>query len=61
MHNLNDSYIELNEIFKSSRMKQRVKRYDSLMSNDCSSHETGLGLAYYSLVIQNILKNIWKY
>jgi hypothetical protein len=39
-------------------MKQRVKRYDSLMSNDCSSHETGLGLAYYSLVIQKYLENI---
>ena len=34
----------------------RIKRYDYVMKNDCSSHETGLGLAYYSLAIQKYLE-----
>ena len=55
----NESLADLDEIIgsfqKRTNPKNRVKRYDIKMENGCSSHETGLGLAYYSLVIQNYL------
>jgi hypothetical protein len=35
-----------------------MKRGDSKMESNCSSHETGLAIGYYSLIIQNILKNL---
>jgi len=36
---------------------KRVKRADSVMKNNCSSHETGLGLSLYSLILRKYLKN----
>lgn len=41
-------YREL-EYFKNEKM---FKRYDKLMDSDCSSHETGLAIALYSIAIR---------
>jgi len=35
-----------------------MKRGDSKMESNCSSHETGLAIGYYSLIIQIFLKNL---
>lgn len=35
-----------------------VKRYDMVMNDDCSSHESGLALAYYSINLDVNLKSI---
>lgn len=34
---------------------KRTKRYDSLMKDGCSSHQTGLALAYFSLFLDFLL------
>ncbi|RNA03266.1 hypothetical protein BpHYR1_041487 [Brachionus plicatilis] len=38
---------------------KRVKRYDSLMKDGCSSHQTGLALAYFSLINFSKLKKLF--
>ena len=40
------------------KTKKRRKRGDSKMKDNCSSHETGLGMAYYSLVMHNYIRNL---
>ena len=34
-----------------SKLVKRFKRFDKIMSEQCSSHETGLAIAYYALSI----------
>ena len=59
---INESLSDVDEIIESFQnninSRKRVKRYDFKMRNGCSSHETGLGMAYLSLVIQNYAENL---
>lgn len=39
--------------------RQRMKRYDQIMDRaGCSSHESGLAMAYYAIMLNKIFKNI---
>ena len=49
-------------IFKNRNLKthrnQRSKRYDQPMQFGCSSHETGLAIGYYSVLLNYYIDNI---
>ena len=54
---INDEFI--NKIIEFNNSIRRHKRNDEIMVNGCSSHETGLALAYYSIVIKNYFKIVF--
>jgi hypothetical protein len=47
----------INTILDSNKPKLRVKRYDQKMINDCSSHETGLAIGYYSIFLKFLIES----
>ncbi|CAF1075708.1 unnamed protein product [Brachionus calyciflorus] len=56
----NIEYLDFNEILdmiilRSSKTNERSKRYDSIMEDFCSAHETGLALAFFSLFLKSLI------
>lgn len=45
---------------KNEKRNLKYKRFDKLMGEHCSSHETGLALAYYSQSIKYNIKILFK-
>jgi len=57
---INDNHVSFSSYIQSIMRKQtsknRVKRYDKKMKNDCSSHETGLAIAYYAILFRHYIE-----
>jgi hypothetical protein len=54
--NFNMSFILIYRNLKTHR-NQRSKRYDQPMQFGCSSHETGLAIGYYSVLLNYYINN----